>query len=224
MKYKSTCRATFVRRENRFTAVVLLDGKHETVHVKNTGRLKELLVENANVVLSHAENPARKTRFDLVAVESPSLGTVNIDSQIANDVAEEYLRHLYPHAKIAREVTKGASRFDFCITEGEHQTFLEVKGVTLVRDGDAYFPDAPTERGVKHIKELIACAADGFGAKLLFVVQLKGACCVRPNDETHAAFGAALREASAASVSLLAVDCLVTDDEIVADKPLPVIL
>ncbi len=236
-------KAKFLSRPNRFIALVELNGETVAVHVKNTGRCKELLPEGATVCLAASDNPARKTPYDLVAVEKvKSDGTVlfiNMDSQAPNAIAAEWLPQsglFSPDAVYRREVTHGDSRFDFCIHEGQGSTprstaYLEVKGCTLERNGVAYFPDAPTERGVKHIRELTALAREGQPAYILFVVQMKGITALRPNDETHPAFGQALREASAAGVRVLAVDCVVkteTDNDgtlrlsVTADTPIPV--
>ena len=230
MTYRNLTPARFLARPNRFIAQVELDGKTETVHVKNTGRCKELLVPDATVYLAEGDNPSRKTRYDLVMVEKMREGRlpllINMDSQAANTLAEEWLRRgelFSPDAVLRREVTYGKSRFDFFIEDGNRRTFLEVKGVTLERDGIAAFPDAPTERGVKHIEELIACQKDGYSAYLLFVVQMKGVSHVIPNDVTHPAFGDALRRAKAAGVTLLAVDCLVTTEGVTPDSLLPVV-
>ena len=225
MKYQKVIPATFVSRPNRFIAYVKVDDEIEVAHVKNTGRCRELLVEGCTVYLSVSDNPARKTKYDLIAVEKQRQGiaplAVNIDSQIANDVAGEWLRAsdlFSPTAVIRREVTWGVSRFDFYIEDGERKAFLEVKGVTLEHDGVAMFPDAPTERGVKHVGELAACIRAGYEAYLLFVVQMKGAHLVRPHDAMHKAFGDALRDAARVGVNILAVDCIVTFDSIVPDK------
>ncbi len=222
MHYKKTTPAVFLARPNRFIAKVrLLDGTEETVHVKNTGRCRELLLPESRVILSESDNPARKTRFDLVAVykerdgEPPLL--INMDSQVPNDVAEEYLRKKHPNAAIRREVTRGDSRFDFYIEEGECHIFLEVKGCTLEKDGIALFPDAPTERGVKHLRHLAACLEEGYEAEVLFVIQMKGVTEFRPNDAMHKAFGDALRDGAKAGVKVSAVDCVVGEDSIVAD-------
>jgi sugar fermentation stimulation protein A len=230
MTYRNLTAARFLARPNRFIAQVEVNGKIETVHVKNTGRCRELLVPDATVYLAEGDNPARKTRYDLVMVEKKREGKppllVNMDSQAANALAEEWLRRgerFGKDAVIRREVTYGKSRFDFYIEDGDRRAFLEVKGVTLERDGVAAFPDAPTERGVKHIEELIACQKEGYSAYLLFVVQMKGISCVRPNDETHPAFGEALRRAEAAGVTLLAVDCRVSLDGVTPDSLLPVV-
>ena len=232
-------KARFLSRPNRFIAQVELDGEILTVHVKNTGRCKELLPEGATVYLAAAENPTRKTPYDLVAVEKvKSDGTalfINMDSQAPNAIAAEYLpvSGLFgENTAYRREVTHGASRFDFAMDTPDRPTaYLEVKGCTLERDGVAYFPDAPTERGVKHIRELTALAREGHPAYILFVVQMKGITALRPNDETHPAFGEALREAKATGVQVLAVDCVVETEEaengtlrlsVTADQPVPV--
>ena len=234
-------KAGFLSRPNRFIVQVELDGKILTVHVKNTGRCKELLPEGATVYLAAAENPARKTPYDLVAVEKVrpdgSVLFINMDSQAPNAIAAEYLpvSGLFREDTVfRREVTHGASRFDFAMDTPESPTaYLEVKGCTLERNGTAYFPDAPTERGVKHIKELTALAKAGHPAYILFVTQMKGVTELRPNDETHPAFGEALREAKEAGVRVIAVDCVVKTApnpdgtltlSVTADKPIPVIL
>ncbi len=231
MRYAQVIQGRFIDRPNRFIAHVEVDGTVETVHVKNTGRCRELLVPGCRVYLAVADNPARKTRFDLVAVDKARAGQppllINMDSQAPNDIAAEWLPGsglFAPGAVIRREVRYGDSRFDFCIEEGERRTYLEVKGVTLERDGEVLFPDAPTQRGVKHLRELIACRRAGHGAAVLFVVQMEQARLLRPNDETHPAFGEALRLASAAGVRLLAVTCRVRPDAVLAAKPLPIIL
>ena len=225
MKYNKIVSGTFLSRPNRFIAKILVDGKEETVHVKNTGRCKELLIPGVTVYLFVANNENRKTKYDLIAVEKirsdkkPLL--VNMDSQVPNTVADEWLRVCGPfseNAVIRREVTFGKSRFDFYIEDGERKAFLEVKGVTLENDGVASFPDAPTERGVKHINELTECIAQGYEAYILFVIQMKEILYVTPNDVTHKAFGDALRNAEKAGVKILAVDCIVTPDSIKCDK------
>ncbi len=223
MRYNNTVYAQFIDRPNRFIANVRMsDGITETVHVKNTGRCKELLVPGRQVVLACGDNPARKTKYDLVAVEKPEIGLINMDSQAPNAAAYEWLKRRFPDAEIRREVTYGSSRFDLCITDGVKTTFIEVKGVTLERDGVAAFPDAPTERGVKHIRELMAAKAAGYGAVILFVVQMKGISCLVPNDITHPEFGAALCEAAASGVEVMAVDCIITPDSMTVDRFVPV--
>ena len=229
MKYKEIIKGSFLSRPNRFIAKVLVDGKEETVHVKNTGRCRELLQPGVTVYLYVSDNPLRKTKYDLIAVEkirenkAPLL--VNMDSQVPNTVAHEWLRVcglFSADAVIRREVTYGKSRFDFYIEDGMRKAFLEVKGVTLENDGIASFPDAPTERGVKHINELVSAVADGYEGYILFVVQMKEISVMTPNDVTHKAFGDALRRAEKQGVKVLAVDCIVTPDSIICDKNIKV--
>ncbi len=231
MRYRKVVPALFLRRPNRFVAHVETGDGELVVHVKNTGRCGELLLPGARVYLAESGNPARKTGYDLVAVEKrrPKMEPllVNIDSQAPNNVTGEWLpaSGLFPRsAVIRRETTWRNSRFDFYIEDGPRKAFMEVKGVTQEIDGKAFFPDAPTERGVKHIHELIECMAEGFGAYMLFVVQMKGVKNMRPNDATHPAFGQALRKAAAAGVRLLAMDCLVTPDSLSIDKSVDIIL
>ncbi len=216
MKYEKIVRGEFISRPNRFIANVLIDGKEEVVHVKNTGRCRELLTDRAEVFLSLSSNPERKTKYDLVAVRKGAK-LINMDSQIPNDVTEEWLKNgkIFPEsAVIKREVKHGSSRFDFFITDGDRKAFLEVKGVTLEEDGIAMFPDAPTERGIKHINELIALRRDGYNAYILFVIQMEDVHLFRPNDNTHKAFGDALRRADKEGVKIIAVNCKVTEDSI----------
>ncbi len=230
MKYTKVVKASFISRPNRFIARVLLDGKEQTVHVKNTGRCRELLREGTAVYLCPSDNPARKTKYDLIAVEKIRDGktplTVNIDSQIVNDAAGEWLRGglFSKNAVLRREVTFGGSRFDFYIEQEDRRAFLEVKGVTLEKDGIAMFPDAPTERGVKHVKELAECIKQGYEAYMLFVIQMKGVNLFCPNDTMHREFGDALRAARAAGVKILAYDCRVTADSIIIDSPVSIAL
>lgn len=229
MKYKNIKAAEFISRPNRFIAKVRIDGNEETVHVKNTGRCRELLTEGCAVYLEESDNLSRKTKYDLVAVEKLRNGKppllVNMDSQIPNAAVGEWLRKgelFSTQAVIRREFTYGESRFDFRIEDGGKVSFLEVKGVTLENDGTASFPDAPTERGVKHIHELIRAHREGFGAYILFVVQMKEIRELRPNDATHIAFGDALRLAEREGVKILAYDCIVTPDSMTIDKPIPI--
>lgn len=229
MKYTEIKKGSFLSRPNRFIAKVLIDGNEETVHVKNTGRCKELLTPGATVYLYVSDNKSRKTKYDLIAVEKIREGTVpllvNMDSQVPNTVAHEWLRIcglFSENAVIRREVTYGKSRFDFYIEDSGRRAFLEVKGVTLENDGVASFPDAPTERGVKHINELISALGDGYEGYVLFVIQMKEVSLFKPNDTTHKAFGDALRSAQKAGVKILAVDCIVTPDSIKCDKPVDI--
>ncbi|MBQ5743166.1 MAG: DNA/RNA nuclease SfsA, partial [Clostridia bacterium] len=212
MKYNNVVSARFLRRDNRFVAHVELDGREETVHVKNTGRCKELLIPGGTVYLERSDNPARKTKYDLVTVEKIRPGkpplTVNMDSQAANEIAAEWLKKgvlFSPQAEILREVRYKNSRFDFLVRDGETEAFVEVKGVTLEHDGIARFPDAPTERGVKHLRELTESRTDGYQAYVLFIIQMKEITALTPNDATHKAFGDALRFAAAEGVNVLAV-------------------
>lgn len=219
MQYQKVIEAKFLSRPNRFIANVLLDKKEETVHVKNTGRCKELLVSGAKVYLSDEKKPERKTRFDLVAVEKNCEDgktiLINMDSQAPNHVAEEFFRSgkfFSESAQVKREVRFQNSRFDFFITDGDRNVFVEVKGVTLEDNGVALFPDAPTERGVKHILELIEAKNKGYEAMIFFVIQMKGIKSFSPNDKTHPAFGKVLRKAKDAGVEIYAYDCLVSKD------------
>lgn len=224
MTYKNIVEGKFLTRPNRFIANVEIDSKTETVHVKNTGRCRELLIPNATVFLEKSDNPLRKTQYDLVAVYKDNL-LINMDSQIPNDVAFEWLKNgnlFSKNAKIRREVTHNKSRFDFYIEDGDRKVFLEVKGCTLEQDGIAMFPDAPTERGVKHIEELIGCLEEGFEAYILFVIQMKGVKVFKPNDNTHKAFGDALRKAYESGVRILAYDSIVTPNSIRIDKEVPI--
>ena len=229
MKYKRVTEGRFISRPNRFIAYVEIEGVTETVHVKNTGRCRELLVEGCKVYLSVSDNPLRKTKYDLIAVvkERENLPPllINMDSQIPNDVCGEWLKKgllFSKDAKIKREYTYKSSRFDFYVEDGERKIFLEVKGCTLENEGVASFPDAPTERGVKHIKELISALEDGYEAYVFFVVQMQGMSVMQPNDITHKSFGDALREAHKSGVKILAYECAVFPDEIVIDKEIRV--
>ncbi len=214
MKYEKIVKAKFKSRPNRFIAIVEIDGKEETVHVKNTGRCRELLVEGATVFLEEGSNPERKTKYDLVAVIKN--GTlVNIDSQAPNKVAVEFLREcglFSKDAEIKQEVTYKSSRFDIFVSDKERKAFIEVKGVTLEENGIAMFPDAPTERGVKHLRELIEAKKDGYESYILFVIQMKGIKYFTPNYNTHLEFGNTLKIAKENGVEILAYDCLVAED------------
>ena len=225
MKYNQVIKARFLSRPNRFIAYCEVNGKRETVHVKNTGRCRELLVENATVYLSVSDNTDRKTKFDLIAVEKVTeRGTVliNMDSQAPNVAAFEWIAAggiFGAGAVVRREVTYGSSRFDLYVEQGDRRAFVEVKGVTLENDGTASFPDAPTERGIKHLNELVVAKKQGYEAYALFVIQMKGIHTFTPNDETHKAFGDALRQAAKEGVNILAYDCRVTPDEMLIDAP-----
>ena len=191
--------------------------------MKNTGRCRELLTENAIVFLAESDNPERKTKYDLVSVVKNGM-MINMDSQAPNIAAGEYLRKIYPHGIIRPETKYGKSRFDFYVENGDEKIFVEVKGVTLEKDSLALFPDAPTERGVKHINELAECLNDGYKAKILFVIQMENISAFSPNDEMHRQFGDALRNAENAGVEILAVNCVVTEDSMIIKENVPIIL
>lgn len=230
MRYPNIVSGIFLKRPNRFIAHVMIKGKEEIAHVKNTGRCRELLIPGATIYLQEHDNPNRKTKFSLIAVEKGKL-LVNIDSQAPNKVMLEALSQglclpglKSPIIQIKPESVYGSSRFDFYVTANGQKAYLEVKGVTLELDGVAKFPDAPTERGVKHIRELMEAAKEGFEAYVIFVIQMKGIRYVTPNDETHAEFGQALREAHRMGVNIIAYDCLVAPDQLKLDQPIPVVL
>ncbi|MBO5111175.1 MAG: DNA/RNA nuclease SfsA [Clostridia bacterium] len=229
MKYAHVIPAVFLSRPNRFIANVEIDGEAAVAHVKNTGRCRELLVPGCTVYLSVSDNPARKTKYDLIAVKKPCADgrtrLIHMDSQAPNKMATEWILHsglFSSDAKVRREVKYGNSRFDLYVEDGCRKCFVEVKGVTLELDGVAMFPDAPTERGIKHLKELIAAKQAGYEAYVLFVIQMKDICLFRPNAATHAAFATALRDAAEAGVHVLAYDSAVTPDSAILDAPVPV--
>ena len=223
MKYKNPIiHGIFIERPNRFLAKVKVNGTIETVHVKNTGRCKELLVPNADVYLEYWDTDTRKTKYDLIAVQKAER-LINMDSQAPNKVAAEYLPKLFPdYTLLKSEVKHHNSRFDFYLERPNEKWFIEVKGVTLEEDGIARFPDAPTERGIKHVEELINCLNEGYHSMVLFVIKMKDIKQFEPNDRTHPAFGQALRKAQKAGVILHAVDCIVTPDSLNADLPVEI--
>ncbi len=227
MIYERIRTGRFLLRRNRFVAEVEIDGEVVDCHVKNTGRCRELFLSGVMVVLQESDNPNRKTRYDLIAVYKNGQ-LINVDSQVTNTVVEEWVKesgYFQSLKLVKREVTYGKSRFDLYVEYGEDKrAFIEVKGVTLEENGVARFPDAPTLRGVKHVEELITCMQDGYEAYLFFVVQMKCIKRVEPNWKTHPEFGYALQKAADAGVHLLAYDCLMTEDSIRADQPLPVVL
>ena len=213
MKYSNMVEGRFLARPNRFIAHVEIGGKTEICHVKNTGRCRELLPTGARVWCQKSDNPNRKTAFDLISVEKGEW-IINMDSQAPNKAAMEWLAGggLGPIENLRAETTHGDSRYDFSFVQDGRPCFLEVKGVTLENDGVCAFPDAPTERGVKHIRGLIEAVREGCGGFILFVIQMADVKYLRPNDETDPAFGKALREAAEAGVTVLAMDCGVTPD------------
>ncbi len=223
--YSTVHKAIFLERPNRFIAYCLLDGETVVCHVKNTGRCKELLLPGATVYLAESSNPQRKTRYDLVCVESRGY-VINMDSQAPNPVFAEWAQKggfIEGLTELRREVTYSASRFDFAFMHHGTLGFAEIKGVTLFDEEDrAFFPDAPTERGVKHLHELIAARREGYEAALCFVVQRDNVVSVSPNDGTHPAFGIALAEAEAAGVRLVAAVCHVTPESMTITHTVPV--
>lgn len=225
MKYGYVADAVFLQRPNRFIAQVLLHGQEETVHVKNTGRCKELLVPGAKVYLEKGKNPARKTAWDLIAVEKGDR-LINMDSQLPNKVAEEWLAQggLGQFSQLLREQTWGASRLDFCLKDARRTKYVEVKGVTLEEGGKVYFPDAPTARGTKHLEELTRIRQEGMEAAVLFVVQMNGVSSFSPNGATDPAFSDALRRAADAGVEIAALDCVVRPEEVTPGQRVPVVL
>lgn len=223
MRYANTIAGRFVSRQNRFTATVLINGQQEICHLKNTGRLKELLISGAEVWLEENRSPSRKTKFDLITVKKGDR-YINIDSTAPNKAVREWLENTHSFGKdmqIFPERTWGDSRFDFMLKSNktDRTIYLEVKGCTLERDGGAFFPDAPTERGVKHIRELIKCREQGFGAALLVLVQMGNIMYFSPNYETHPEFGEAMKEASRKGVELLCFDSLVTPNSLTLGSP-----
>ncbi len=223
MTYSNMTPGTFLARPNRFIAHVEIDGQAEIVHVKNTGRCRELLHVGAQVWCQKSSNPARKTKYDLITVRKGDR-LINMDSQAPNIAAREWLLSggLGQVEHLRAETTHGDSRFDFSFTLEGKPCFLEVKGVTLEEDGICAFPDAPTQRGAKHLRGLQKCAEEGFGGFVLFVIQMSDVQYIHPNDATDPGFGKALREASAAGVRVLAVECSVTENSMTITKFVPV--
>lgn len=217
IRYQNTIPGIFVRRLNRFTAEVMIDGQLEKVHVKNTGRLRELLLPEAKVMLQKSDNPGRKTAYDLIAVYKPGLEWVNIDSLVPNALVKQYLEPR-GYDLVKPEYTYGKSRFDFYLEKDGEKYLTEVKGCTLAVDLDGrkigLFPDAPTERGVKHLNELAEAAKAGYHCSISFVIQMNGIRQVLPNDETHPEFGRTLKRAVDAGVKIVYYQCRVEADSI----------
>lgn len=211
MRYRGIIEGRFIDRPNRFIAHVLVNGVEETVHVKNTGRCRELLLPNAEVRLAVSDNPNRKTKYDLVAVYKEKLGWVNIDSQAPNKVVQEWLE-TQDYTLVKPEYVYGDSRIDFYMVKDQQEYLMEVKGCTLEIDGIGYFPDAPTERGVKHLKELTKARTLGYECIIAFVIQMEGVSEVRPYISMQPEFGEALEEAKAAGVKVLFLQCEVGRD------------
>ncbi|MDD7388158.1 MAG: DNA/RNA nuclease SfsA [Lachnospiraceae bacterium] len=220
MYYENMESAVFLERPNRFIAYVETARGREICHVKNTGRCRELLVPGAQIYVQRNHNPARKTPLDLITVRKGDR-LINMDSQVPNRVAARWVLEsgfVSPEAVIKPEKTWGNSRFDLYMEDGDRKIFMEVKGVTLEEDGVVRFPDAPTERGVKHLKELAAACAHGYEPAVLFVIQMDHVKYLEPNDWTHAAFGEALRQAASAGVQVMAIDCHIETDRIEPGK------
>lgn len=224
MFYANIQQGIFIARPNRFLSIVEVDGRQEVCHVKNTGRCRELFLPGATVFIQKTDNPLRKTKYDLIAVRKGDR-LINVDSQAPNKVTAEYLPKFFPNIRFIRpEAFYKSSRFDFYIETEQEKIFTEVKGVTLEKDNVAFFPDAPTERGVKHLRELYACMQEGYQAYVLFVLQMADICAFSPNDATHPQFGKTLRIADKAGVKILAKSCLVTPNTLEITNSVPVIL
>ena len=219
MKYGNITEARFLDRPNRFTAHVELNGQIETVHVKNTGRCRELLLPGAEVWLTSPGSIGRKTRYDLVAVRKNNGLLINIDSQAPNKVVCEWLER-QGYDRIVPEYTYGASRIDFFLERGDEKTLMEVKGCTLEVDGIGYFPDAPTERGVRHLRELAGAVKQGYHSVIAFAIQMDGVTEVRPNTDTHLEFGTAMAEAVEAGVQVLFLPCHAEPDRLIVQEPI----
>lgn len=225
MNYAKVVPGIFLSRPNRFIAHIEIEGKEEICHVKNTGRCRELLPAGAKVWCLDAASAHRKTRYDLIAVQKGSR-LINMDSQAPNAAVRQWLLSggLGSISDLRPETVYEGSRLDFSFTKNGKPCFLEVKGVTLEQNGICAFPDAPTQRGVRHLQELTKAAQQGYGAYVLFVIQMQDVLYLHPNDATDPAFGAALREAAQNGVSILAMDCLVTPDSMVIHAPVDVLL
>lgn len=226
MIYENIVQGKFISRPNRFIAHVEIDGEEQVVHVKNTGRCKELLVPGAIVYLEKSDNPARSTAYDLIAVQKNNR-IINMDSQVPNKVVAEWLKEgsfFHDLVSLRPETTYGNSRFDFYVETKEERVFIEVKGVTLEENGLVRFPDAPSERALKHVEELIKAREAGYRAIIFFVIQMKGVKWFAPNVDTQPEFGEALVHAAKAGVEIHAYDCMVTPESIAMNEPVPVAL
>lgn len=226
MRYENIEKAVFLERPNRFIARCLIDGKTENVHVKNTGRCRELLIPGTEVLLQRSSNPKRSTRFDLISVIKDK-EIINMDSYAPNIAAGEFIRNggiIENPVTVKAEAVFGSSRLDFYVEGDGRKMFVEVKGVTLRIDGYAVFPDAPTSRGAKHMLELVKAVESGYEAAVLFVIQMKGCSCFRPNYDTDPAFCSALKEAKRCGVEIMAVDCITDENSMTIDKKIEVVL
>lgn len=224
MKYSNIYKGTFLERPNRFIAICEIDGKEENSHVKNTGRCRELLVKGATVYLEKSSNPNRKTQFDLIAVQKNSK-LINMDSQIPNYVVLESLNKIFQDITYVKQEYKyGNSRFDIYVETKTEKIFVEVKGVTLEEGGVVRFPDAPTERGVKHLKELQNAVKNGYRACVVFLVQMQDVKYFEPNYDTHPEFAEELKRANKNGVEIFVYDSVVTPDEIKLNNPIKIIM
>lgn len=224
MRYANVCRGVFIERPNRFIAMVEIDGRIERCHVKNTGRCKEILIKGVDVVLSVSDDPKRSTKYDLIAVYKGDM-LINIDSQAPNKAAVEAFETIFGKMDLIRPEYKiDDSRIDIYAESGKERYLVEVKGVTLEKNGTVLFPDAPTERGLKHVRELTKTAGEGYYSYVLFIVQMKGVTHFEPNYEMHREFGEALEKASKNGVGILAYYCRVTEDSMTVDSRIPVVL
>lgn len=218
MKYENVVEAVFLERPNRFIAIVSLNGIRERVHVKNTGRCKELLIPGARVALQKGTSPGRKTAYDLISCYKENIGWVNIDSQAPNRIVMDWLQSnpkpFHGITYLKPEFSYGTSRIDFYMECGERKILMEVKGCTLEIDGIGYFPDAPTERGVKHLRELTDAVLQGYACYLTYVITIPGVSVVRPNVRTHPEYAAALSNAEAAGVHVIYLPCEVSKDSV----------
>lgn len=220
MIYENTVRGSFIDRPNRFIAHVEIDGRRETVHVKNTGRCRELLLEGAEVILQKSDDPKRKTQYDLIAVKKSNLGWVNIDSQAPNKVMLEWLKTL-DFDLIKPEYTYGGSRLDFYLERGEEKWLVEVKGCTLEIEGKGYFPDAKSERAARHMRELQGALREGYRCAAAFVIAMEGVDTVYPHVERDSEFAAAFENARAAGVEIWNLRCGVTENELIIKNTEP---
>ncbi|NLW41255.1 MAG: DNA/RNA nuclease SfsA [Tissierellia bacterium] len=228
MKYKNVVEAIFINRPNRFIANVVIDGKLEKVHVKNTGRCKEILTEGTRVYLEKANKPNRRTRYSLISAYKGDL-LINIDSQVPNEVVyssirENKIEELIDVDILKKEVNYRGSRFDLYYEKGDEKGFIEVKGVTLEIDGLSLFPDAPTERGTRHIREIIQSVEEGYNSYIFFLVQIPEIKFFKPHEEMDKAFSHALLEAKEKGVNILAYNSLVTKDEILLGQRIKVLI
>ncbi|MFV0516608.1 MAG: DNA/RNA nuclease SfsA [Aminipila sp.] len=226
MNYKNIKPAKFISRPNRFIANIEIDGKREICHVKNTGRCKEFLIDGADIFVEEFDTNKRKTKYDLIAVYKGSK-LINMDSQVTNKVVFEWISsgNLFKNITyIKNEQKYKNSRFDLYVEAEGRKIYIEVKGATLEENGIVMFPDAPTDRGVKHLKELAECLDDGFEAYVIFVIQMKDVKGFKPNDVTHKAFADTLRQVKEKGVRILAYDCDVTETSIILNKEVPLLL